>query len=423
MMRRLFVAATVIICWLDWSAPSSADNWPAWRGPTGDGVCREKSVPLTWSRDENVVWRAELPGPGNSTPIIWENRVFVTCASDDGRRRALICFDRDSGDRLWEQAVTYDKKEVTHKTNPQCSPSPTTDGRLVFAWHGSAGLYAYDLEGNKKWERDLGTFEHIWGYAASPLIFEDLLILNCGPGTNAYVVALNKQTGQQVWRRDVPSMVSEKVEEYRGSWSTPVVHGAGKAARLFLSLPEVLLAVDPRTGDDIWSCSGMTKLVYTSPLVNDRYVVAMCGYHGNALAVRRGGRGDVTDTHRLWLHSERKQIPQRVGSGVIVGDQIYILNEPGIAWCLDIQTGEKRWEKRLGGGRSWTSMVHAGDRLYVLNEAGTTFVLAVDPDQCRVLAENKLGETTRGSLAVSNGRVFVRTYQHLYCLGGSDQSE
>jgi outer membrane protein assembly factor BamB len=392
---------------------TSAGDWTAWRGPQGNGISNEKNVPLTWSDTENVKWKAPLPGPGNSTPVVLGERVFVSCPKDDGRQRGLLCFHRADGRLLWEQYVPFEKKEVTHGTNPQCSSSPITDGERVYVWHGSAGLHVYDLEGKLLWSKDLGEFQHIWGTASSPVLHKNLVILNCGPGLSAFLIAFDKQSGELAWRKEVPDMASEKIEEYRGSWSTPLLHTSNGKTIMLVSLPLKLYALDPDTGDEIWSCGGLSKLLYTSPLATDEVAVAMSGYGGPAIAVKMGGKGDVTDTHRLWRHERN---PQRVGSGVIVGEHIYIYNEPGIAWCLDLKTGEKKWEQRLGGA-AWSSMVHVDGRLYVITMDSKTYVLEPNPAECKILAENSLArDTTRGSLAFSNGQIFIHTYKNLYCI-------
>ncbi len=407
-----------ICCWILLITSSlGAENWPGWRGPQGIGTTTETGFPLQWSQEKNIRWRVALPGPGNSTPIVWADRVFVTCATDKGKQRSLICFDRKTGKQQWKQSVAYEAVEVTHKTNPQCASSPVTDGQQVVAWFGSAGLCAYTMEGKQLWKRDLGKFDHIWGTASSPIIFEDLVILNGGPGLRSFWIAIDKKTGQDAWRWEPPEAKSVKVDEFRGSWSTPVIHGTGTDALMFLSMPMRLYAVEPRTGKVRWSCGGLSKLVYTSPLVTRDTVTVMCGYHGPSLTVRRGGKGDVTASHRLWLLEDKQHNPQRVGSGVVVGDHVYILNEPGIAWCMELKTGKKLWQQRLGKGNSWSSMCYIEGRLYIVNTAGTTFVLEPSPEACKVLAENPLDELTRGSQAFSQGQIFVRTYEHLVCIG------
>jgi outer membrane protein assembly factor BamB len=415
MLRR--AAAIAASAFLFYAPLASADDWRAWRGPLGTGQSdtgqsTEQGLPAAWSPTENIRWKVPLDGPGNGSPIVVGQRVFLTHSPAGSTARGLYCFDRAKGELLWKHQVEYAEDEPTHNTNPFCSASPVSDGERVIAWYGSAGLLCYDLAGNVQWQKDLGQVRHIWGYGASPILHDDLVILSFGPGLTSYVVALDKRTGNEIWRKEYPGQKSDKLEEYRGSWSTPVVHKFGERTLLLLSLPETLRAVDPRTGDDVWTCGGLSKLVYASPLVAGDTVVAMCGYGGPALAVKATGTGDVTD-ERLWIHPKN---PQRVGSGVVVGDHVYILNEPGIAWCLDPQTGEHKWEQRLGGGNSWSSMTHVGGRIYISNTAGTTFVLDPSPEACQVVAENKLGETIRATPAYSDGQIFIRTYKHLVCI-------
>jgi outer membrane protein assembly factor BamB len=396
------------------AAPAAAENWPQWRGPTGQGISQDAEVPLSWSAKENVKWKVKLPAPGNSTPIVWEDKVLLTCAEDGAAVCSLICFDRDTGQERWKKSVPAKFKQPTHGTNPYCSSSPVTDGKAVYVWHDSAGFFAYDLEGKELWSKELGEFKHIWGTASSPVLHKDLVIVSAGPGLNTFILAMNKENGEEVWRVTPEGATSEKVEEYRGSWSTPVFLEAQGQTQMIVMLPQRLAAFDPETGKEIWSSRGLGKLAYTSPLATKDVIVAMSGFHGPAMAVKAGGEGDVTDTHRLWLHEDRNLLPQRVGSGVIVGEHVYILNEPGVAWCLDLKTGEKLWEKRLSG-TSWCSMVHAAGRIYATSERGDTIVIEPNPNECVVLAENKIGELTRASLAVSNGQVFQRTYESLYC--------
>ncbi len=396
------------------AASAWAENWPAWRGPQGTGVAQETGVPLKWSSTENVKWKVKLPAPGNSTPIVWEDRVFVSCAENNGAACSLICLNRQNGEELWKRTVATPGKQPTHETNPYCSSSPVTDGKAVYVWQDSAGFFAYDLDGKELWSKQLGEFQHIWGTAASPVLYQDLVILSAGPGLNTFVLAMNKANGEEVWRITPPGAASSKIDEFRGSWSTPVLHEVGGQTQLVVSMPNRLYALNPETGKEIWSCSGLGDLCYTSPLVSDDVVVAMSGYHGPALAVRTGGKGDITESHRLWRHEDRKLLPQRVGSGVLVGGHIYILNEPGNAWCLDAKTGEQLWEKRLAG-RSWCSMVFVDGRIYATSEKGDTTVIEPNPNECKVLAENRVGELTRASLAISDGQVFQRTYEHLYC--------
>jgi outer membrane protein assembly factor BamB len=402
--------------------PVSSSNWPAWRGPQGTGICTETNLPLHWSTNQNVRWRTPLPEPGNSTPVVWGNRVFITQAISKENRRTLVCFDRPSGKQLWQQGVVYPERELSHETNPHCSASPVTDGERVIASFGSAGLYCYDLDGKTIWNRDLGKQTHIWGNAASPMLHGNLCILNFGPGDRTFLIAVDKKTGQTVWQKDEPGgATGEKKStddkpEWIGSWSTPVAINVDGHEELIMSFPKRVVAFEPRTGAELWTCRGLNPLVYTSPLYDEGVIVSMGGFGGSALAVRPGGRGDVTDSRRLW------QIPktrQRIGSGVISAGHIYIHTDPGVAECFDLQTGKAVWEERLKGpgakGDSWSSMVRSGERLYVVNQSGDTFVLKASP-KFEVLATNSVAERTLSSLAVSQGDIFIRTYKALWCI-------
>jgi outer membrane protein assembly factor BamB len=407
------------------TSPAWAANWPAWRGPQGTGICVEKDLPLHWNTNENVHWRVPLPERGNSTPVIWGNRIFVTQAIEKENRRTLICFDRSKGKQLWQSSVVYPEKEMSHDTNPHCSASPVTDGERVIVSYASAGLYCYDLDGKEIWHRNLGKQAHIWGNAASPVLHGELCILNFGPGERSFLIAVNKKTGETVWQHDEPGGDSgeKKPEqakpEWIGSWTTPIVIFVAGREELIMCYPKRVAGLDPKTGHEFWTCRGLNPLVYTSPLYEDGIVVAMGGFGGSALAVRPGGNGDVTETRRLWQIPKTKQ---RIGSGVISGGHIYIHNDPGVAECFELNTGKLVWEERLKGqgpkNDSWSSMVLSGDRLYVVNQSGDTFVLKASP-KFELLASNPLGETTISSLAVSDGEIFIRTYKALWCIGSA----
>lgn len=399
---------------LVWALPSPlvANDWPAWRGPTGQGISAETDLPLEWGSKRNVRWKSPLPEPGNSTPIIWGERVFLTQAESRGRKRMILCFDRRDGKVLWKKVVDYEEREPTHKTNGYCSASPATDGERVVVFHGSAGVYCYDVDGRELWRRDLGEFRHIWGNAASPVIHGDLCYLNCGPGPRTFLIALDKRSGKTVWKRDIPGgRESGDSKTWTGSWSTPLIIRDGEKDNLIISYPGRLLSVDRKTGADIWTCTGLGKLVYTSPIARDGIVVAMSGFMGPPMAVRTGGSGDVTATHRLW---RQDRSPQRIGSGVILAGRIYIVNDSGVAQCIEARTGKEVWKHRLSSN-SWSSVVLSGDRLYAADKRGNFFVLRAAP-KFELLAENSLGEPTCASIAVSNGELFIRTFENLWCI-------
>ncbi len=403
---RFAAMLTIIVCCLLSSAPAA--NWPAWRGPAGNGISQEAGLPTEFGPEKNVNWKAPLPAPGNSTPVIWQDHVFVTCPRDGGAVRSLICFDRKTGQQLWKHDVPFPEKETAHNDNPFCSGSATTDGKLVYASFGSAGIVACDFDGNVAWTRDLGKLAHVFGPATTPVLYRDLLITHRGPGEPTHIVALNKRTGKTVW--DTPEKgINDKLY---GSWSTPVIYRAGDHDEFALSMPGELKGFDPLTGKELWRCAGLGPSNYPDTAVGDNVLIGVSGFRKSMMAVRMGGRGDITKTHRLW-HVEMTQ--QRIGSGVVLDGHLYVSNATGIAECIDIATGETVWRERLGGNL-WGSILLAGGKLYVSNTQGDVFVLAASP-KFQLLAKNPMAEHIKAALAPSDGQLFIRTYENLYCIG------
>jgi outer membrane protein assembly factor BamB len=399
-----------------------AGDWPAFRGPNGNGVTGEDNAPLHWGPGKNLRWKAALPGPGNSSPIVSRGRVFVTCAENQGKKRNLYCFDRRTGERLWTRTVELDAVEPTHRSNPYCASTPVADGSRVVVWHGSAGLLCYDFKGVQLWETNLGAIRHDWGYASSPILCRDKVILNFGPGSRTFLTAISLKTGNLLWRRDEPGGLDATDQRMVGSWSTPIVIQVNGKDEILCSMPTRVIACDPESGSLLWSCGGLASdkadvkadLVYASPLVCGEIGVAFTGWvNGPTIGFKLGGAGDVTASNRLWLEKQ----PQRIGSGVVVGKRLYIVNAgPGTAQCIDCQTGKALWTERLEGGESWGSVVMAAGRLYVTSRKGITTVFRPDPEKLEVLATNDLGEPSNATPAISDGEVFLRTDQHLYCI-------
>lgn len=392
-----------------------AENWPGWRGPTGMGQSADRDPPLTWGPTENVRWKAPLPDTGNASPAVWGDHVFLTQATNKGTKRGVLCIGRKTGKEKWAAYIDFAGKEPTHSTNPYGSATCATDGERVIASLGSAGLLCLDFAGKELWRKDLGPQLHIWGNASSPVIHGELVYLWVGPGERQILAALNKKTGDEVWRHEEPGGNAglKEGEKWVGSWSTPVIVTVNGREELILSVPKKLKAFDPKTGKELWHCDGLTDLVYTSPVVSpDGIVVAMSGYGGSALAVKAGGSGDVTKD-RLWHHP---RAPQRIGSAVIVGEHAYLINEPGLASCFELKTGKDVWKQERLMGSTWASLVHAAGRLYVTSRDGETVVLKADPAKIDVLARNHLPDQVYGSIAISDGDLLARGYKFLWCI-------
>jgi outer membrane protein assembly factor BamB len=421
--RDLLLLAVLVLS----ACPAPAANWPEWRGPGGVGISSEKEAPLKWSATENVRWKIPLPDRGNSTPIVWGSRIFLTQPLEKEHRRTLLCVDRGTGNILWQQGPVYAEKEKSHPTNPPGSASPVTDGECVIAAFGSAGVYCYDLNGKELWHRDLGKISHEWGYASSPVIHGDLCIVYHGPSEKSALIALDKKTGATKWELAEPmnqpikrtdGFAGNEAKGIVGTFSTPIIVRAGGRDELVMSYPERVEAFDPKTGKSLWRCGGLNPLIYSSPIFGEGVVVAMGGFLGSSVAVKAGGQGDVTDTHRLWQVERTKN---RLGSGVIHQGHVYILNTPGVAECIDLKTGKVIWEERVPSAgpksESWSSMTLAGDKIYILNQSGDTVVLRAAP-KFEVLGLNAIGnELTNASTVVADGEILIRTHKHLWCIG------
>jgi len=413
-MIRIFPVVSILPLLLA-SLLQSAD-WPTWRGLTTDGLTTETQFPMKWSTTENVIWKVPLPGPGNSSPIVVKGKVFVTQAASKGQYRALLCFDRKNGEQLWERSIVIKDQEPSHKTNPYCSASPAANGDIIAVSYGSAGLYAYGVDGKKLWSRtDFGTQHHIWGNASSPLPYGDTFIQLRGPGANTSLVAVNAKTGKTVWKDELKDARGKDEKHWFGSWTTPVLRDNHGRDEMLIPLPKKLVAFDPKTGKRLWWCDGLGDLVYNNAAATGDYVMATSGYGGPALGVKAGkdASGDLT-SKRLWVTKKRN--PQRIGTGAMANGLYYILCESGILQCIDPKTGKVFAEKRIGKGGNWSSIVQASNRLYVTNVGGQSLVYAATP-QLLELSLNPIGELNRSSMAFSDGQIFLRTYKNLWCFG------
>jgi outer membrane protein assembly factor BamB len=426
-MKRYLAALAI----LSWAALASADDWPSWRGPNGQGNSGAKNPPLEWDKTKNVKWKVALPAPGNSTPIVWGERVFVTQASDlkqwppkvpsnfaggssagghaIAEKRSVMCFNRTDGKQLWQRAVIYNEPEITHPTNPFCSASPVTDGERVIASHGSAGLVCYDFEGKELWTYEVGKLEHLWGTASSPIIHGDLCIAWCGPGDRQFLLALDKRTGKKVWETPIPGGdAGITTKKFLGSWATPLIARVGGDDQLVFPAPFKLSGYDPKTGKELWSVKIGGSYCYSSPLFVDGVVI-----YGQSL-LKLGGAGDIT----------KDQLKYRVGSmyistAVVAGDYLYTVNNVGVPACHEWKTGKELWKDQVEGrpgGEAWGSLVHADGRVYLADRRGNTAVFAAGA-KYEHLVTNKLDEHTDASIVIVGGDVFIRTHKNLWCIG------
>ena len=362
---------------------------------------------------------SKLPDRGNSTPVVWGDRIFVTQAIESEHWRGLFCFDRKDGKLLWKKGLTYEKKERTHRDNPYCSASPATDGKIVVASYGSAGVVAYDFDGREVWNRDFGPLDHTWGSSTSPVIFGDLCFHYHGPsGGASFLAALNKNTGETVWKWDEPTWTpGPRTDGFReskgsgviGSWSTPIIVKSEGKDLLVMSFPLELKAFDPATGKVVWTVEGLNPLIYTSPIADqdNGIIIAMGGYYGNSIGASGNGK-------RLWQEVRHFG---GIGTGVVKDGYMYAQTSGGILHCVEMKTGKSVWKDRLpGAGKSWGSFLLSGDLIYTLSQPGDSVVFKASPEKLEVVAQSNLEERTNSSLVPSDGEIFIRTYKALWCV-------
>lgn len=427
------VCAVSVCCFSASSLFADGPNWPQWRGPNGSGKTSAVGILTQWGPDQNVKWRIDLPEAGNGTPIAWDNKIFVTQPFSESNERGILCIDRVTGTEQWRRGVVYDKDEPTHRTNPYCSASPVTDGERVIAWFGSAGVVCWDFEGNELWRRELGIQNHMWGYGASPILYDDMCIVSFGPGDEEFIIGLDKKTGETRWKVDALDNESElalsgpendgnandrdsdkeRNELLRGSWNTPIIVNANGEPELIVALPRRVSAFDPTTGEELWTCGGFAPLAYASLIEHEGVVIALGGYGGASMAIKTGGRGDVTETHRLWHKSEDVGW---LGTGVAHDGAFYVCNMNGVIFSFDVETGEELWKSRGDGGGTWSSITQTADGvMYMLTKTGATTVFRPDRDELKKIALNELGESTNASVVVVGNEVLIRTDKALWC--------
>ena len=422
-------------------AAPRANDWPHWRGPSVTGVAAPSALPSTWSATAGVAWQAALAGAGVSSPIVFGNRVFVTSQIGDGRRRdgrhptltqgadpatageatlsrrsraevgfIVEAFDRSTGKRLWiHETAAQGELPPVHDKHNLSSASPVTDGERVYAWFGTGQLVALDMTGKPAWAknlaRDYGAFDIQWGHASSPALFQDSLILLCYHGGRSYLLALDKRTGAVKWKIDKPSGIE--------SYSSPIVAQGPGGAELIVNSSVGVEAFDPTTGKSLWMYPEVNRFPIPVSMVDNGILYLSRGYRSSPyMAIRLGGRGDITNTHVVW------RVPTGgpyVSSLVHYQGVIYMSTDNGILSAVDASNGERLWQERVGG--TFSASPIAGDgKVYFVSEGGETIVIKAGRT-FEIIARNKLDGHFVASPAAGGGKVFLRADDRLYAVG------
>lgn len=387
-----------------------ADDWPAWRGPKGNGISNETKAPMKWSPSENIAWRTEIPGRGRSSPIVVGSRVLVTTGVEEDQSRRVICIDRSTGAILWSQTVHSGPGGKMHQDNTMASSTPASDGERVFAaFVDDQGMkvVALDMQGKILWNATPGTYYSNHGFAASPVLYGGGVIINGHQDGTAFVVMLDRENGKEIWRYTP--------EVNQRSFSTPVLTQDEGQDLLVLTGSQQTLALNPLTGAKVWQASGPTEKFVCTPSVGHGMVFSFGGSPDKkSMAVRLGGAGDVTETHVVW-RSERAM--PYVPSPLLVGNYLHIINDLGVYTCLEPATGKVLHTARALGS-TYSSPIAVGETIYMFEDTGKCTIFENGP-AFRVLEKNSLDEEMYTTPAVSNGQLFVRTVKAVVCISES----
>ncbi len=399
----------------------SAGNWPQFRGPTTQGRSAETDVPLRWSATNNVLWKIPIPGESWSSPIVWNDRLFVTTATDNGQTCRVLALDARSGRVLWDKAVFQQSPRRKEDRNTYATPTPATDGERVYACFGDGSFAALNFSGDIIWTNRDYKFYGKHGLGTSPILFQGLLIMardgssdgedkNLGwqtPWDQARLLALDARTGQERWQG--------KRGLSRISHGVPAIWEHDGRAEVVSEAGDVVQGFDAQTGERLWSNSVIGEGKVPSTVLGDGLVFTAGGWGGKDTikAFRLGGKGELKETQLVW--EQKKNMP-RVPSLLYVNPLLFSITDGGVAACLKAESGEICWQERIGGNFS-ASPVFAGGRIYLLSDTGETTVIAA-ASEFRVLAKNPLGEKCQASPAIAQGRIFIRTAENLFCIGG-----
>ena len=386
-----------------------AKYWARWRGPSGQGLANGTGYPDTWSATQNVAWKVPVPGSGNSSPIVWGDRIFLTTAYDNGRRMAIVAFRRSDGQKMWEAFAPEGKTPYgNHYKNGYASATAATDGQRVYASFGPRGLVAVDMDGKVVWHRDLGRMDAYHGTAGSPLLYKDRLILYQDQFNDSFVAAFDTRTGRELWRTRRDAQVG---------WGTPIAVRVGDHDEIIVSSQWTVRAYNPDSGAELWNCKGTTDEVIPTPVVGYGMVFCSSGRAGPTLAIRPGGKGDVTRTHVAWTSPRGSPF---VPSPILYGEHLYMINDmASIVTCLEAMTGKVLFQSRLGVAQREgfsASPVAVDGKVFFTNDEGETFVLKAGPT-FEMLHVNKLDESTLATPALVDGRWYFRTDRNLIAIG------
>ncbi len=389
------------------------DNWPGFRGPTGRGHSSASDVPLKWGPD-SVLWKTELKGSGQSSPVNWGDKLFLTSASADGSERYVFGVDRNSGKILWEETIKCAAPEKHHKMNSFATPTCATDGEHVIAFFGPGGLHCFDLDGKKLWSRDVGQFPGTWGIAASPVIIGNMVVQNCDAEGASSLIAVDIATGETIWE-------TKREDKPKGGWSTPILIESRGKSELVLNGEFGVRGYDPKTGKELWFCQGFNGRGAPVPDFANGLLYVVNGKPGDTYAIEPGGKGDVTKSRMKW-HAERRG-GRDLPSPAVVDNYVLVVAMPGIASCYDAKTGEVYWTERLGvEGEFAASPLVANGLVYIQNVYGGGNVVIKPGKKLEIVSQNSLGadsqEIFRATIAPIGGRVYARSESTLYCVEG-----
>lgn len=416
----LFVLA---ICSLLTLSQAQAENWPQWRGAQLDGISHEKDVPVKWSKDENIAWRTKLPGPAGSTPVVWDDRIFLTSA--DGDSLVLIALDT-SGKHLWQRSLADHNKTVRGDEGNYASPSPSTDGKHVWAMMGTGDIACFTVDGQGVWKFNLqdryGKFDIQFGMTSTPVLDGDRLYLQLLHSGGAKVIALDKLTGAEVWQQSRPSDAREECEH---SYASPVIYRDGKLELLVTHGCDYVVAHRIDSGAEVWRCGGLNPLgnynptlrFVASPVAVPGLIIVPSAKNGPVLALDPTSKGDISDSKDGHFWTREHNTPD-VPSPLVVDGLVYLCREDGTLLCLDAKTGAEMYPKpqRTHSDRYRASPVYADGKIYLTARGGMVTVVKAGKT-FEVLSSNDLGEAISSSPAISNGRIYLRTFNALYAIG------